>query len=77
MTSYVKVCEWKFPKSHFDIKDKWKSSFVVNLHTGKCIHGSYFIAGPSIHAVVDIRSITGVSMFYKDTTVQEEWLYTF
>lgn len=36
---------------------------VSDLHTGECIHGCYFIAGPSIHTVGDVQPFAEVSMF--------------
>lgn len=35
---------------------------MADLHTGECIHGCYFIAGPSIHTVGDVHPLAKVSM---------------
>lgn len=39
-----------------------KGCFVCDLHTGECIHGCYFIAGPSIHTVGDVHPFAKLSM---------------
>lgn len=39
-----------------------KGCFMSDLHTGECIHGCYFIAGPSIHAVGGVHPLTKVSV---------------
>lgn len=31
---------------------------MSDLHTGECIHGRYFIAGPSIHTVGGVHPLT-------------------
>lgn len=35
---------------------------MSDLHAGERIHGCYFIAGPSIHAVGGVHPFTKVSM---------------
>lgn len=39
---------------------------MSDLHTGERIHGGYFIAGPSIHAVGDVHPFTKVSVIYSN-----------
>lgn len=40
---------------------------VSDLHTGECIHRCYFIAGPSIQTVGDVRPFAKVSMICSNT----------
>lgn len=41
---------------------------LFNLHTGECIHGRYFVARPSIHAIGGFLPIAQVSVIYTDMT---------